>query len=515
MIVRSYTDFSGGKNTKQIPPIVVDAGDLQAFKWAETAKNWEMSEVGLIKAIGEADQLDTAISGTPIITGLFEYKNGTTTELIACANGKVFKVSGGTATQIYTGGTADKYYTHTEWDDGNGNTVLILVNGADAPLEYNGTTCAAITMTDPNTVWDGATPNTVEVFRGRVFYSDGEYIYTPRAGTYNNFDTATSDVDKFTVDGGFGGKITGLLSLTDNLFVIFKERAIRRLAGSAPFGSTTDGFFITNVSNNVGCIARRTITQAGKGLEVYFLSTDGLRKLEPVEKYGDVDPLMPTYPIQDEVNDWNYSAGVIDDACAVYVPKYNQVYLFVPDGSSAENNKTYTLDVVTGGIDPRGTDDFKVASMAVFGRKLYTGDYAGQVHKWGDDNGYSGENITAEWESKYIAHAQLSLLKAYRFITLYAEADGDGDVQVQWTILQDSDEVAEASTESINAGGNVWDSALFDTAVWQTGQTKVFHIKDIGKGHAIKFKFTNMSDSQKPKIRAVDIGMDVLGYARG
>lgn len=510
-IVRTYTNFSGGLNTKQVPPIVTDNGELEALQWSEVCKNWEQSETGLLKSYGNAAVISSASSGT--VTGIFEYKNGNDVELIVCKAGKVFTVLGSTETEIYTGDTAGYYYTSTEWDDGSGNTVLILCNGQDTPIAYDGTTCAQISFTDPDGIWNNATPHSAEVFRGRIFFADGTKVYTPASGTYTDF-TSANGADAFEVDGGFGGRITGLKALTDNLLVIFKERAIRRLSGSESFGSNTDPFVIAVISNNVGCIARRSIVQSGKGMDIYFLSEDGVRQLEPVEKYGDIDPFMPSYVIQDEVNEWNYTAGTIDDACGALLKKDNHIYMSVPYGSSPTNNKTYIFDTITKGVDPRGESDFNVSAAGVYNRKLYTGDSTGQIYKWGDDNGYNGNAITATWESKFVAHINLSLLKKYDFITLYSEADADGDVIIRWTVIQGNEQISDSSTGTITTGTNVWDSAVWDTAVWETGSSKVFHIKDIGRGHALKLEFENVSASQRPKIRQVDMGFVPLSHAR-
>jgi len=514
-MIRDYIDFSGGLNTKEVPPIVVDKGDTQVLKWAEEAYNWEMSEAGLIAAIGYIAVLSSAISGTPLLTGVFEYNGTNGRETLICAGGKVYTVTGSSANEIFTGHTAGKFYTSCEWDDGTGTPIILLMNGTDDFLVYDGTNCVEATITDDaSPIYDTSKPYGADVFRGRIFFYTDDKILTPRPNTYNNFDNTLSTVDAFNVDSGFGGKITGVKALTDGVLVIFKERAIRRLSGSEPFGSSTDPFTISPVSNEVGCVARRTIVQAGKGLEIYFLSQDGVRKLQPVQEYGDIDPLMPSYAIQDEVNQWNFDGDAIKDACAVFVKKDNAVYLSVPYGAATTNNKTYVFDTVTGGVDPRGLNDFTVASMGVVGRKLITGDYAGEIFRWGDNNGYNGAEITRYWKSKVICHDSMALMKAYRELCLYAEADGAGDVTVAWRVLQGADFIDKSSTESVSSGGALFDSAVFDTAVWSTGEQKMFRIKDIGRGQAIQLILTNTSATQRPKIRLITVNYDSMGFAR-
>ncbi len=164
---RTYTNFAGGQNNfagVAANPIILDNGQTEALMFAESSQNWEMSEAGLLKHPG-----DIAVITTPedaIVTGEYDW-NG---EHIVTKNGKVFTVAGAVETQIYTGHTADKYYQFTEWDDGAGTEVLVMCNGTDVPLYYDGTTCTTITFTDPDSIWNDARPKGAEVSQGNILF---------------------------------------------------------------------------------------------------------------------------------------------------------------------------------------------------------------------------------------------------------------------------------------------------------------------------------------------------------
>lgn len=516
MIQRTYTNFAGGQNNnagEYASPVIEDAGDVEALMFAEMSYNWDMAENGLIKYPGDDDVLSSALSGTPAITGLYDWK-GT---FIMTAGTKVYTVSGGAPTQIYTGVTAGKFFTFTEWDNGSGTEILIMCNGEDTPLYYDGTTCTTITFTDPGTIWNSAKPKGASVFRGRVFYwgdkTKTHRVYTPRPGTHNNFDNSTSEVDAFDVEAGFGGKLTGIKALTDDFLVIYKERCIRRLVGTEPFGSTVDPFELRNVTNEFGCIAPRTII--GNDIEHYFMAEDGLRQLKPIFSYGDIDPNQPTYPIQDLMNTLNYTTAAIQDSCAVFHKPSRQIWLSVPYGASSTNNKIIHFDVITRGNAPRKTDDIKAASLAVFNRKVYHGSYAGQIYKHGDNNDFHGGINNAQWESKYIAHGGIGLRKIYRELRIVAESDGVGDLIAQWNVMKANNTFSGASTQNVSTSSSLWGSMVWGVDTWGGSSISVLKIKNLGRGNALKLKFINNSTTQRIKIRQVDMFFDILGTAKG
>lgn len=515
---RTYTNFSGGQNNfvgEQASPIIEDmAQGTQALMFAYATTNWRTREDGLLKEAGDVAALNSALPGTPVITGDYDW-NG---NHILCGGGKVYTIGGGAAAQIYTGHTADKYYQFTEWDNGAGTKILIMCNGTDKPLYYDGTTCTTITFTDDASgIWNDARPQGAMVFRGSIFYwgdpTHPHRFYKPRPGAYNNFDNTTSEVESADVDAGFGGILTGMKALTSDLAVIYKQRAIRRMAGMNPFGSSVDPIDIRPITDEFGCIAPRTICQVG--IDQYFLSEDGLRKLKPIQSYGDIDPTQPTYPIQDIVDNLNYSSSVIVNACGVFDKSNKNVNLAVPYGSSTTNNLLLVHNTLTGANNPRGVDDMSISTLAMFNRKVYHGNYVGQVYKHGDDFNYHGAAVQATWESKWIAHDGLGRRKIYRELHIYAESDGEGSFVCQYLVLNRDGQMTASATEQINSGSSAWDTATWDTATWGTAEQQVFKIKNLGRGNALKLRFINLSNNQLVKIRQVDLFYDLLGTARG
>lgn len=515
---RTYFNFSPGIN-QQMPPIVPDSDDGTLI--AEVCENWTPQQDGLLKDWGY-----TGVLASPLaveITGIFSYRtSGGTVETIICAGTKIYRVNGTGVTELFSGQTAGKRYQAITWDDGAGAVVLLLMNGTDKVVQYNGTSAAQVTFTD-NTpaIWSDARPKGAAVFRNRIFYwgdpSKPYRIYTPRPGTYNNFDNTTSEVDAFDVDAGFGGAITGLRSLTDDLLVIYKETAIRRLSGNAPFGSTAnEPFEIRMVTNDFGCLAPLSVVQVG--LDHYFLSEDGMRRLRPIESYGDIDPGQPTWNIQPLINTLNFaSKASIENACAGFDRNTREVWLSVPTGSGSTNTLTIVHNVLTGGLHVRPAGTLTPTYLTDVNRQIVHGDATGQIYRHSSSaSGLNGTAMTATYETKWIAHLGVGTYKRYRDITLFADAENSGDIVVQWKILKRDGVVRNGgSNASVGQSVSIWDTATWDSAVWSTATEQTFKIQNPGRGHAIKLRLINTSSTQLPRVRQIEISGEAWGRKRG
>ena len=516
---RTYTDFSGGQNTNSganASPIVVDFGQTEALRFAESSGNWRHNEDGLLQYEG-----DIALIESPdpaVVTGEKDWQGYT----ILCKGTKIYTVSGDVETEIYPSGgtpqTAGAPYQFTECDDGAGNELLLIMNGVDPVLEFNGSTCVRMTVIDDDAViWGDARPQGAMYFRGSLFYwGDSTHPHRwwkPRPGTRNNFDNTDKTVESGDVDAGFGGKLTGMHSLTDDMAVIFKERAIRRMSGVNPFNASVDPITIRPISDTLGCVAPRTIVQ--EGLDLYFLSEDGLRQLKPVLSYGDLDPEQPTYAIQNVINDLNFTSTAIVNACATFHKPTNLLWLSVPEGSSATNNLIIIHHTITGAVDLRGIGDIQASTITVVDRKIHTGGYDGQVYKHGDDYTYNGGAIAAAWESKWVAHDGIGRRKIYRQLHIYCESDGAGELIIQYMVQNHSETMTQSTTEEISTGDDAWDEAVFDISSFGDGNQQIFKIKNLGKGNAIKLRFVNNAPNQNVKIRTVDLFYDLLNTSHG
>lgn len=515
MTIKQYTDFSGGLNDR-IGPIVNDnASATEALYWAEDGDNIDFASDGLVKFTGYTQQLNSAIGASNKILGLFTFNN----KIIVCVdNGNIYEVAAGVATSLYASFTAGEYYCQGfEY-----NGLLIICNGQNTPVAYNGTTVSVLAPTDPDTLWNSAKPKGGAVFRGRVFYwgdsTNAHRLYVPVAGTHQNFTSATG-ATTIDVELGNGGVITQIAPIANDALIIYKERIIRRLGGLNKVGTGSDEFNIKVVTNETGCPAGRTVVTMG--MEQYFLASGGIRTLSTVQEYGDFAVTQPSFLAKDEFLDIDFAgnATAVSKAVGVYYKTKNQMYFSFPTGSSTTNTQTLVLDFLSkpgrGGegvtVSPRS--GFSVSSYGYLADSLYHGDYAGQFYKHSDTSDYNGSAISSTWESKWVAHGGIEQLKRYKRLTLAGTVTNDTNLALEVSLL-DSDGTRISVINETLTGGTKWNTANWNTFNWGGQSLKVIDYFNFGRGRAIKLRLLNNSTGQNHKIHQISIEYDELGVKR-
>lgn len=512
----TFNDFSTGVSEPSSLFAVMDnpLDPHYGMKAAATANNVIMNENGLEKFMGNLATLVSTIPGSPTITGVYQYKKtgpGAASYFLVAAGTKIYTYSAGSLTEIFPLSTGHTITAGNPfWFETYGGACQ-MCNGVDKPLYFDGTTCDRITFTDPDSIFGTATPSFVFRFRNRLLYggdpTNPSRLWTPRPDTYNNFDNTLSTVDAFDVSPGDNYVLTGAKALSKDLAVIYKNGACYRLSGSNPFGSASDVFLLEEISQEIGCIAGRTITQVGR--DQFFLSSNGFKRLTIVNDYGDVQDSDPSYEIKDEISSLNYTDAVIANAFAVYVKSERHIYLHVPVGSGTQNTQVYVYDIKTGSNMPRS--GITASCGALFDRKYYTGDYAGQVTEQLINDDYNGAAIPSSWESKWVTVYGLNNKHNFKHIRIYFESSGTATITVSWQIMKKDGSTRSGSKSSEAASGDVWDVALWDVAVFDNGQDVIFSKNNLGRGVAIKLKITNNNAAEHWKVRKIEMGVLNLG----
>jgi hypothetical protein len=506
MPTATYTNFGGGINRKTIGSYLVPKGEDDSFMYAENINNMRV-DLGSITKVNGFTAVANPTAGANAGQGIFSFKG----ELISCFNGKIYKGIT-TPTQVKTGASTTAKWTASEW-----LSSLVMCNGVDKPVVWNGTSASDITISDPSSIWNDARPKGSAVFRNRIFYwgdpSNPDTIYTPRPETIGNFDNTTSTVDFFTVMSGYGGAIKAVVPLTDDMLVIYKERCIYYLQGNAPFGSTGgEPFAIKPITQEVGCVIDNGVVSIGN--EHYFFSQEGLRKLTVTQNFGKVAVEQPNYVIQDIINTVNFNTQTaLDKATLVYVPKDNNIIIGLPTGTSTENDLVLTYDITTG-ANARRTG-WKPTAMCIHKRDLYHTDALGNIYQHQSTVfNNNGTAYNAEFESKWIAHEGLMKLKRYKQLFIGVDPGFRATLNVRWYVLVDAQPTATLESIVLN-GGALWDSAKWDEATWDDGGASLTPITNLGKGKAIKIILSCNNANEPIVIRSIDIEYEALSNKRG
>jgi hypothetical protein len=162
---------------------------------------------------------------------------------------------------------------------------------------------------------------------------------------YNDWDVA----DAFTVNNGSNDQLVGVAPWTLNEFLVFMRNSIyyvsvgnNRYVTGAPLG---DDSYIKTLATDIGCLARKSVVQAGGG--VFFLSDNGVYFLQPQPASAEsmklltmADPISA--PIDDVIQRINRNyAG---NAVATYWN--NRYYLAVPLDNSTVNNTVLVYNFI-------------------------------------------------------------------------------------------------------------------------------------------------------------------------
>jgi hypothetical protein len=162
---------------------------------------------------------------------------------------------------------------------------------------------------------------------------------------YNHWDVA----DAFTVNNGSNDQLVGVAPWTLNEFLVFMRNSIYyvfvgndRYVTGAPLSADSQ---IKTLATDIGCIAKKSIVQAGGG--VFFLSDNGVYLLQPQPASAEsmklltmADPISA--PIDDVIQRINRTyAG---NAVATYWN--NRYYLAVPLDDSTVNNTVLVYNFI-------------------------------------------------------------------------------------------------------------------------------------------------------------------------
>ena len=191
-------------------------------------------------------------------------------------------------------------------------------------------------------------------------------------------DTYDQIYNQYRFNAGTADFNVGLLSFADDKLVVFNRNSIHLVQGSSPDAST-----VQLITNEVGCLARKTIVQIGNN--VMFLSDNGIYGANFQDLYnlrGSELPLSSS--IQTTIDKINRQYW--DQSVAVYFN--NRYYIAVPTGSSTVNNTILVFNFLNKqweSVDSTSDVDWDIENLIVAGKKgdraVYAVNALGGLHR--------------------------------------------------------------------------------------------------------------------------------------
>lgn len=480
-----------------------DALDSMKPSDAVILENWFPRQSDVVIRGGHTLHCNTG-EGNFSVQTLAEWKASTSRKLVAAVNGKLIDVSTSTPSTIGTG------FSQNRWKWVNFSERLFLVNGTDAPQDYDGTTLTA-------TSWSGSgltitNLSDVCVFKERLFFIEKNTLNFWYAGLQAITGTLTKFPLKYT--GSFGGVLKAIGTITsdggtgqDDLIAFFLSSGeVIIYQGSDP-GSATDW-------NRVGTfylgppIGNSSLVQYGSDL---IAITDG--SYTPLTK---VLPFGRTQPSQLDLSDKISLA--VSEAMRLYRDNTGWQAIFYPRGRMLLFNvprSTSAFDQHVMNTDTQSWCKFTGWNFPIFGLfedDLYGGGTDGKVYKCNDGYSDNGSAIVADAQTAWNFFGSSDRLKNFTMARVIFSAVSDPGALISiGTDFDISVPTSSISTAAVDSGG-IWDEAIWDVGLWGGATQSVRGWQGVnGLGYSASMRLRVSLTSQNVSWRSSSMVMKPAG----
>lgn len=410
---------------------------------------------------------------------------------------------------------------------------IVMCDGVNPAAKYDGTTYTLINGTGAP-----ANPKYAQVFLSRLVLSG--YSSNPRAISISapNADTNFNGVSG-AIEINVGDIVVGLRTFRETPY-IFCQDSIFKLAGS----SSAD-FAIVPVTRSIGCISGDTIQEIGGDL--LFLAPDGLRSLAATDRIGDVDLALKSRAIQPIIRDL---VGTYDtdqfSSCVIRKKSQYRTFVFDPEslalsakygGTTAMYDNSiarYGLQSADGlakGILGKLTDNGPVVGYewaTTLGINAYSTDSeytnneeitvfghpaTGYVYRLESGADFDGSNVEYVYKSPFLTFDDASLRKVMQKITVYTQIEGNIDALLHVKYDFENAGILQPSPIQLNQVNtlSLYGAATYNTSVYNTTDSPVFHKNLIGSGFTAAFQFSGSDTRPVHRIDSFQIQYSLKG----
>lgn len=388
--------------------------------------------------------------GSGDVETLVEYQSGTTRHLLAGANNRIYNATTpGAASDISDGGAP---YTNNRWQSANFNGVIQLVNGSDAPRQWDGAT-----MTLPG--WTGTTISEfigVGVFKTRMFFwksDSADFWY----GASNAISGALTNFPLSRVDKQ-GGRILSFVAYTID-------------AGSGP-----DDFAVFIMSSGTVIVYQGTDPASDWSLVgIYHIP-------EPIDIRGDVNVGADVMIVTAEdivplttvlrggfLGSGSKISGAVGVSARLHSESFGWQAIMHPEGRMLLiNNPTaigyeqWVMNTITGAWSR--FKDIEARSWGTLNRRLYFGGTGGVVYEFDEnhetDDGFAIDSVAVQ------AWSDLGLPHEKRIAACRPVIASEGTISYSIDIGFDFVTPLPSATTSVTSDGSPWDTSPWDTSPW-------------------------------------------------
>jgi hypothetical protein len=408
----------------------------------------------------------TGMTGNGKTLAVYNGITGLNKMFCATASG-VYNVSSSGAVGASVAARTNGKHQHMMFGDGT-NNYLIMVNGVDKPLYYDGTTWLAVDGATSPALTGVTTTNLIGLcmFKGRLMFIEKGtlafwYLAAGAAGgLLTKFDLSgvaqqggyLMAAESWTVDAGNG--------VDDRMVFVTSNGEVIVYQGTNPSSSTTWGLVgIYHIGEPLG---RQCILKIGA--ELIFLTKDGAYPISTIWQASGLDfSKAATRKVQNEFNDMARIYGANYGWKAISYPEQSAVLVNIP---LAEDGIHYQFVMNTLNNSWCRFIGWDAEDFALFNSELYFCKGTGVYKAW---TGLSdlGSNISAYAKTAFSYFNTPGQQKDFKLFRPVIAASGTLSFLTGMDIDYSDNPLTASSTYAISSGG-LWGTAVWGSSLWST-----------------------------------------------
>jgi hypothetical protein len=333
------------------------------------------------------------------------------------------------------------------------------------------------------------------------------------SGPNNDLDF-TAAAGGATVNVGF--VITGIAKFRDSLYIFGTDR-IKRLTGN-----TSADFILSEVTNNIGCIASDSIIEIGG--DILFLASDGIRPIQGTARIGDIELETVSKPIQQLLQALP-SNHTLSNMCSVVIRNKTQFRYFFPSTTSTADSEG-----IIGGLrfaDRRVGWEFGQllgiqASVATSGlinsqEVVVHGDMSGNVFQQDLGNDFDGSEVISVYATPFLYFNSTEKRKVFQHLSLFTRPEGSSTINLGVAFDWDDPNVPNPLTYPLTTAGallryTTGSGTYNSTFTFDGSSSPVLETNIQGSGRAMSLIITSTGTQAPYSISGFSVIYQEYGY---
>jgi len=418
-----------------------------------------------------------------IVYSAIPYVSGVNSFMITASGGKLFKDNtSGVLTELGSG------FANDRWEASKISNNMVLVNGADAPRNFDGTNLTITSFSGDLASYGAENINGIHKYRNRLFLYNtnyGNFFY----GGVNSIAGAFTEFQLNRVSDT-GGNIIAVKSLThdagdgidDYIVFILDTGEVLMYAGGDP--NDADDWRLVGKYKIPPLINRRCATQLAG--DVILLTKQDLIKLSDVVRFTGEQGGFNNNPSKlagGITDDFNTYGNIWGWEVSTY-PRGGWIIVNVPEIEGQQSHQ-WVVNIITGASTK--FTGWNATTFAILNDNLYFGeDKRLCIGDEGLDDDGADIKVLARQGFTNLGNSQKKKVSNLKMFL-----KSDGIISVDVGIAYDFGVVNPQSIQQNETSGSAWDIADWDIADWsfEKGNILIFKTAGIGVYTSIQKRF--------------------------